>query len=180
MFSGGEGYGRVAQSLGMALTRNGEGVETAVMRGFSSPLRRDDGLTLIELLIVMLIIGVLAAIAIPSFLDQQGKASDTTAKEVARTASLAAETFSTEHSASYSGISPAVLQEYDHSLQIAEGNHNAYLQTAEEAESGKGYVVTAVAPQSKDTFTITRNGSGELKRTCSSAAKAGGCRTGTW
>ncbi len=150
------------------------------MRGYGAPFRSDDGLTLIELLIVMLIVGILAAIAIPSFLDQQGKASDTTAKEVVRTASLAAETFSTEHSASYAGISPPLLQQYDRSLQIAEGNHNAYLQIAEEAESGKGYVVTAVAPQSKDTFTITRNSSGELTRTCSSAAKSGGCRSGTW
>jgi type IV pilus assembly protein PilA len=149
------------------------------MRRVTPAWRHDEGLTLIELLIVMLIVGVLAAIAIPSFLDQQGKASDTTAKEEARTASLAAETFSTEHSASYAGITPAVLQEYDRSLQTAEGKHNAFLQTAEEAESGKGYVVTAVAPQSKDTFTITRNSSGELKRTCTGSS-SGGCRTGTW
>jgi type IV pilus assembly protein PilA len=144
------------------------------------PLHHDEGLTLIELLVVMLIIGVLAAIAIPSFLDQQGKAQDTTAKEVARTASLAAETFSTEHSATYAGISPAVLQEYDRSLQTAEGKHNAYLKIAEEAESGKGYVVTAVAPGSKDTFTITRDSGGELKRTCTSVASTGGCRSGAW
>jgi type IV pilus assembly protein PilA len=150
------------------------------MLGASRPGHRDEGLTLIELLIVMLIIGVLAAIAIPSFLDQQGKASDTTAKEVARTASLAAETFSTEHSASYAGISPAVLQEYDRSLQTVEGKHNAYLKIAEELESGKGYVVTAIAPQSKDTFTITRNSGGELQRTCTGPAESGGCRSGTW
>ena len=53
---------------------------------------------------MILIIGVLAAIAIPSFLDQKGKADDATAKEVVRAAAQAAETYETEHSGNYAGI----------------------------------------------------------------------------
>ena len=51
----------------------------------------------------MLIIGLLAAIAIPSFFNQRDKANDAGAKEDAHTAQTAMETYATDNGGSYTG-----------------------------------------------------------------------------
>lgn len=69
----------------------------------------ESGFTLVELLVVMLILGLLAAIAIPAFFNQRDKARDADAKSAARTAQTAIETYATDNNGSYENATAAAL-----------------------------------------------------------------------
>src|ERR1700735_5418140 len=91
----------------------------------------EGGFTLIELLVVILIIGILAAIAIPSFLNQKGKAYDASAKELARTAETRAEPYATDHEGGYVGLTEKELHKYESALPLcSESEANACLKVA--------------------------------------------------
>ena len=139
----------------------------------------EGGFTLIELLVVILIIGILAAIAIPSFLSQKSKATASQAKELARTAETTAETYSTDNNGEYKGIALKVLHEYEPSILIVKNGKEAYLKEAAEVEAGAGYKVVAEGTEGA-TFTVERNKEGEIKRTCLPVKVGTGCSSGNW
>jgi type IV pilus assembly protein PilA len=120
----------------------------------------ESGFTLVELLVVMLILGLLAAIAIPSFFNQRDKARDADAKAGARTAQTAMETYATDNDGEYTGATAAILTNIEETL--------ADVDLQEPTVTDTTYTVTVNSENDSPahTFSISRAADGTLTYTC--------------
>jgi type IV pilus assembly protein PilA len=137
--------------------------------------RHDAGFTLVEILVVVLIIGILAAIAVPALLNQRHKAYDASVKSQIRKAAMAEELYSEDH-ATYA--SENIGPSDSGPLAAVEPTLKNQPNVTATANGPTGFTLVSTAlGGGGDTFTYINN-SGSVSRTCSGGG--GGCLGGFW
>ena len=166
--------------ISRAIPRTGS---QARMRTIDDPTRRcvdplcESGFSLIELLVVVMIVGVLAAIALPVFLGQSRKAADAGAKSNARNVAGAIEACHAQTDDYTKCDTEAELLADGSQLSVTYGSAPGEVEVT--APQPDTYTLTAHSRSGND-FTISRSFPASWTRTCSTAANGGCPSGGTW
>jgi type IV pilus assembly protein PilA len=147
------------------------------MRRLASHVRSERGFSLSEVLVVILIIGVLAAIGLAAFLNQRHKGADASAKSAARNLASAVEACHAV-STDYRDCDQETDLD-DEAAGLGWGTSPGEVSVT--GATANSYTIEAVSKGntggSAHRFTLTRQSNGKVDRTC---VGTGGCEAGTW
>ena len=144
-------------------------------------LREDRGFSLAELLVVIMLIAVLAAIAIPAYLNHQKKGADADAESNSRNLVSKVELCYATTEDYTECDTPAKL---GGDLGVPYGTDPGEVSVI--STTATGFKVTAVSKAetdgSKHTYTIEKGATGVTDRACTAGTtnNNGGCRNGQW
>ncbi len=125
----------------------------------------EEGFTLIELLVVIIIIGILAAIAIPTFLNQRKKGWDAASKSELRNAAVAQESYFTDNNKYTTDEGLLAAEGFNNSAPFAEAGFVATTPTT------TSYCMQAAhVAQPTVIWSLTSDGGEPTKAACPTAA----------
>ena len=127
-------------------------------------MRKENGFTLIELLIVVVIIGILAAIAIPQFTNTKQKAFDAAAQSDIRNMMTAQEAYFFSEQAYKSSSNLAAGGKWDldgDGTNDFQASKNVTVTATADTTSGGGYTITAKHASSPNTWCLNSSSDAE-------------------